>query len=224
MNAIALDWNGTVIDDALPCVHATNETLKIFDLPSISLEEYRAVYTVPINKVYQSFGVSKEDLETHSSELLEVWGRHYKIACADLQLRDGVYEALDALCTKGYKLAVLSNYTVEDIKAQAARFSVLDFFDDILANESLHTPFVKMAKGAFLKNYIVKHSLEKVVVVGDSVEEVEIAQQQNLVGVAVTGGVSAEDRLRASQPDYLIHSMRELPSVVGRAFSDGGAP
>ena len=57
-------------------------------------------------------------------------------------------------------------------------------------------------------------------IVGDSVEEIEIAREQGLISVAITGGCASEDRLRGEKPDYLIHSLHELkPILQERGFA-----
>ena len=51
-------------------------------------------------------------------------------------------------------------------------------------------------------------------IVGDSIEEIHIAHEQDLISVAITGGCVSEERLRAGNPDYLIHSLHELKPIL----------
>ena len=56
-------------------------------------------------------------------------------------------------------------------------------------------------------------------IVGDSVEEIHIARDQGLISVAITGGCVSERRLRAEDPDYVIHTLHELkPIMLERGF------
>jgi phosphoglycolate phosphatase-like HAD superfamily hydrolase len=51
-------------------------------------------------------------------------------------------------------------------------------------------------------------------VVGDTVEEIEIAREFGMGSAAITGGLASEEMLRASNPDYIIHSLDELAPIL----------
>lgn len=216
--AIIFDWNCTIIDDLDPIVYATNRVLAHFDLPPVSREVYQAKYIVPINNTYVSLGMSEKQVRDHGSALVEIWTKEYVKACADLQLREGAQEALKALRDAGYKMAVLSNYTVEGINKQAKHFSVDGFFDVILANQKLGTAMKHGGKAGYLNSFIQDNGIEKAIIVGDTAEEVEIAHKLGFLGAVITEGAATEEALRAANPDFLIHSLSELPAIAQKVF------
>ena len=52
------------------------------------------------------------------------------------------------------------------------------------------------------------------VYVGDSPEDLEMAKRAGVRAIAVLGPFPTEKRLRASKPDFLLESIRELPEVL----------
>ena len=53
---IIWDWNGTLLDDAEMCLEAINIMLKKRNLPELSMERYRDVFTFPVIEYYREVG------------------------------------------------------------------------------------------------------------------------------------------------------------------------
>lgn len=79
-----------------------------------------------------------------------------------------------------------------------------------------------------LRNYMQDNKLskEEVLIVGDSLEEIEIGKELGIRTVAVTDGFCSTKRLKAAKPDYLINSLKEIVKIVKkislRKFHLGG--
>jgi HAD superfamily hydrolase (TIGR01509 family) len=54
------------------------------------------------------------------------------------------------------------------------------------------------------------------VYIGDSPEDVEMANRAGVRAIAVLGPFPTEKRLRAARPDFLLASIRELPEALKR--------
>lgn len=221
--AIILDWNGTVVDDAVPIFDAVNKVMQFLKEPAATIERWREAYDMPITQMYINMGVPKETMLKHNAQIVEIWNLEYEACCSDLQLREGALSSLQYFKDAEHKIAVLSNYTVEKIEEQAKRFSVLDYFDSILAHDSLHGCMKMRSKGDRLKAFADAHNIQDALVVGDSEEEIEIAHDYGFKGVAITGGTVSEKRLRSCNADFVIHSLDELPAIAQKVFGSGGA-
>jgi phosphoglycolate phosphatase len=96
------------------------------------------------------------------------------------------------------------------------------FFEDVLAYADREDQQTRsMSKGDKLRHFMQQEDIygHPTIIVGDSVEEIEIAQEQGLISVAITGGCVSEERLRAAHPDYVIHSLHDLkPVLAERGF------
>jgi phosphoglycolate phosphatase len=55
-----------------------------------------------------------------------------------------------------------------------------------------------------------------VVMVGDGPQDVESARRAGMRSVAIEGGLCSLDRVIAAGPDVLLHSLVELPEIIGR--------
>lgn len=55
---------------------------------------------------------------------------------------------------------------------------------------------------------------KEVLVIGDTIEEVEIGKKFGYSTVALTGGYQSTARLKAAKPDYLIHNLRDLKKII----------
>ena len=53
---IVFDFNGTIIDDVDLCLNLLNEMLEVEDLPLVSLEKYKNIFTFPIIEYYKKAG------------------------------------------------------------------------------------------------------------------------------------------------------------------------
>ena len=60
---------------------------------------------------------------------------------------------------------------------------------------------------------------ESCVYVGDAPEDLEMAERASVRAIGVLGPFPTEERLRAARPEYLLKSLRELPSLLKRLQS-----
>ena len=59
-------------------------------------------------------------------------------------------------------------------------------------------------------------STVQLVMVGDGPQDILCAKAAGARSVGVEGGIQAQERLIASQPDELLHSLAELPALIAR--------
>ncbi len=59
-----------------------------------------------------------------------------------------------------------------------------------------------------------KLTTKEVVIVGDTLEEIEIAKNFGCYAVAITGGHNSTSRLKAMKPDFLLHNLSELKKII----------
>ena len=57
---IIWDWNGTLLDDRWLCVEGINQALVKRDLPPISEDRYRKIFTFPVKEYYKKLGYTLE--------------------------------------------------------------------------------------------------------------------------------------------------------------------
>lgn len=221
-HAVIFDWNGTLIADTTLCVRGTNQVLAFFDLPPVTTEAYQEAYTVPLLEMYQQFGCNRKEIIERQQEFFSVFVRHYREKEDRLRLRKGARGALQALKTKNHHVAVLSNYTVSGITKQTDRLKITPLFDAVLANAPHENPIAKKGKGDRLKTFVEERGIQSALIVGDTMEEIEIAHDYGFLAVAVSGGTCTAARLKKAKPEFLISHLEELPEIAKKVFERSG--
>ena len=85
-----------------------------------------------------------------------------------------------------------------------------------MANIALDSTLKGRNKQEKLKLYIHKNNLlyQETIIVGDTIEEIEIGKKLGIPTVAVTGGFCTSKRLKSAKPDYLVTSLKEIPEII----------
>jgi phosphoglycolate phosphatase len=218
---IAFDWNGTLLDDMDAVVAAVNAFLAAVKRPAIDLATFHAAYTLPLTQLYRNLGVSEAELE-RLHDNYNIFHDHYETRAANANLRAGATEILTHARGNGIGTVIFSNHIVDPIRIQLKRLGIDAHFPEVIAFESRALQFQGLTKGERLKNYLTERKADpkNVIIIGDSVEEIEIGRMQGLASVALTGGTVSEARLKTAKPDHLIHSLHELkPILEERGFA-----
>lgn len=213
---VVFDWNGTVIADTNACKDADNHVLETFGGQPVDLRTYRKTIIIPAMDFYTQHGCRKDDLLANTKKLGDVFHEFYEPRACRVRTRTGTRIGLSWLQENNIPAVILSNHTVEGIEAQLHRLKLSAYFRDIIANSLRNSSMFGRNKQEKLRVYIEQNEYNpgKIVIVGDSPEELEIAKSLGLVGVAMTGGYYATPRLRASKPDFMISNMKELVKVI----------
>jgi phosphoglycolate phosphatase len=219
---IVFDWNSTLLDD----MHAMHECMNIImervGRDPITMEFFRTHYEVPFEKLYSNFGFADSEIENLMNLDRDIFHRHYEPMADVAALRKGASEILDHARQNGLATLILSNHIEGPIRNQLQRLKIDHLFDAVLAYTSHAVQFRDMTKGERLRRFMDKRGMAacNTMIVGDSIEEIQIAHEQNLISVAITGGCTSEERLRAEKPDHVIHDLHELkPILQERGFA-----
>jgi phosphoglycolate phosphatase len=213
---IVFDWNSTLFNDIDALVDCLNIILESHGREPVDLARYQTHYEVPFDKLYRNHGFSEADIGTILAASQGVFHDHYEPRAATAGLREGAAEVLRYAHMHNIKSYILSNHLVEPIRNQLRRLEIDTLFSEVLAYADRATQFRDMTKGQKLQRYISDNDLTACdkMIVGDSVEEIEIGRAQGMISVAITGGCVSEARLRSAKPDYLIHALPELTGIM----------
>ena len=218
---IVFDWNSTLLDDIEALHNCTNRVMESVGRNPVDRKTFQHHYEIPFERLYENLGFNPKEIESVLSSTNEAFHAHYEPLAAVTGLREGAEELLSNTKKAGLQNFILSNHIVDPIRFQLRRLGIEQFFTDVLAYADRKTQFRDMTKGERLRRFMKTHDMapENTVIVGDSLEEIEIAEEQKLISVAITGGCVSEERLQAANPDYLIHSLLALkPILVERGF------
>lgn len=209
---IVFDWNGTLLDDATIVYETIRDILAELGDHILDRDVFFRTYYIPFEVSLVKMGVPQPDADAVMARFHDVYEERAKKA----ELREGARAILAMAAENNLRCLILSNHIVAPIQEQLERHAITHHFAEVLAYPSRELQFKHMTKGERLRRYFAENGYDptKAVIIGDSGEEPEIAHQQGMVGIAITGGCFVEEKLREAKPHHLIHSLCDMPAVL----------
>ena len=198
IETVIFDWNGTLIDDVWLGVKAMNIMLEKRNMPLITEDYYREIFRFPVKEYYRELGLDVDnEWEQISLEFMD----SFLEEAGKVKLHTDVVETLTHLKNSGRKLCILSAMQHEGLQKQAEYLGVTQYFDFIQGIDNHY------AQG---KTYLgIKTAqrtgspVEKILFVGDTVHDEEVAQVIGCQSVLVSRGHNNLKRLKeAKSPVY----------------------
>lgn len=195
---LIFDFNGTLLNDVDECFSLLNYLLGLRNHPSISFDKYRKIFKFPIIEYYADAGFIFPD--DNYEELSKIFIEEY--SKMPLKLFDGVYETLEYLKQKGYKLVVLSSSERKILIKQLKELKIFNFFDCILGNDNIMGNS-KISNGVKYRN---SHKNENITVIGDTDHDLEASKAIDAKCILVSYG----HQNRIEKNIKIINSFKEL--------------
>ena len=216
------DWNGTILADSRPSWAAGNECLEWLGYDSISYQDYLDKFTFPVIHFYKKVGCSVDHILKHKEGSNRVFQDAYDRLARGARTRRGARTLLEQLNEAGVSCIILSNYLTPKIEEHLARLKMRHLFHAISAHECDGTTILEStSKTERLSAFMAKRSFrpQDTVIIGDTMEEPEIARHLGLTSIGITDGYISEARLRAARPDYVVSSLSQVKNVILSASS-----
>ena len=215
---VVFDWNGVLIADTQAVVDIDNHLLEMYGRKPITVRQYREIFTMPVKDFFYALGFSEKEMEKESENIQRQFHELYEARIAKIRTRSGARHLLEFLKERNIASIILSNHTKEGLETQLKRLRIDQYFSRVITND-MHTTMQRKNKADKLAD-IVKNSPyagSEILVIGDSPEETEAGKRAGIKTVAITGGYYSVRRLKKANPDYLIHNLTELISIVNPA-------
>lgn len=212
---VVFDWNGVLIADAQADADAVSHVLENFGHKPISLKRFREIFEIPARNIYLRAGLTADELDRDEKRVSDIFHEYYEPRIAHVRTRHGARQLLGWLAKQGVECIILSNHTAEGIEAQLQRLKIDSFFSMVLANHK-YSAIKARNKLEKLTVFLEQRSIksEDALIIGDSPEETEVGKHLGLHTVAITGGYVSTPRLREAKPDYLIHRLPDMVSII----------
>lgn len=214
INTIIFDLDGTLLDTLEDLTDSLNYALCKFKVMERSMEEVRRFVGNGVAKLIER-AIPDGTQNPFYEEILDEFKAYYALHCKDkTKPYDGVMPMLDALCEKGYKLAIVSN----KFDAAVKELSSLYFGERILAaiGES-DTVRKKPAPDTVYQalEELSVHAAEAIYV-GDSDVDIKTAENAGIPCISVTWGFRDRECLLAAGavPSRIITSPKQLPLLL----------
>ncbi len=207
------DLDGTLLDTAQDLARAVQDTLFVFKLPSVTLEE---------TKTFIGGGVRqfiKLALKQHANDpvFFETFLAAYMIRYEAYQLEGariypGISPLLKSLKDQGYHAYIFSN------KPHALTVKLIDHvFPKLFKGVHGHIPGTLPKPDRTMYDiFAKKHHIDETqsVFIGDSPPDIEMGQRLGMPTIAVTYGYTDEKILRSFHPTKVVHRASEIEAAV----------
>ncbi|MBH5131687.1 HAD family hydrolase [Streptomyces sp. NPDC044989] len=185
---IVWDWNGTLFHDNDAIIGATNAASAELGLAPITLEQYRALYCVPVPKFYERLmGRLPTDAEWQLMDA--AFQRHYSAHRARCRLADGAADLLAGWRSAGRSQSILSMYGHDELVPLVQGLGIEAHFIRVDGRTG--------PSGGSKAEHMVRHLAQlalsgvepaRTVVIGDAADDALAAHHVGAGAVLYTGG------------------------------------
>jgi phosphoglycolate phosphatase-like HAD superfamily hydrolase len=189
---IVWDWNGTLKDDVTDLTGALNAAMTVLGAPPLNTEAYRARHRLPIRDFYADLlGRPLTDTEWAAAEI--AWARH--MAQRTPTLRHGARQLLEAVGAQGHTQSLLSLATHSTLHDEVGALNLGGHFIRI---DGRRTSAITGKAGALAEHLfalVPSVGPERVLVIGDTLDDAHAARTCGAQPVLVTGGLQTTEQL-----------------------------
>ncbi|NWF30790.1 HAD family hydrolase [Streptomyces sp. PKU-EA00015] len=205
------DWNGTLLDDIAAVIDATNAAFAEIGLEQITLERYRELYCVPVPRFYERL-MGRLPTDAEWLVMDAAFHKHYWARADACGLAAGAAELLAGRQQSGLTQSLLSLAPHEHLIPIVRRHGIEERFVRVDGRVGAST--------TGKAEHMVRHlaALEgvmpdRVVVIGDAVDDAVAAGHVGAKAVLYTGGSHSRGSLKkAGVP--VVDSLHEAVAVA----------
>lgn len=191
---IIWDWNGTLLNDTLLCVHTINGMLEKRNLPSLSVVQYKAVFSFPVKDYYRKIGFDfeAEPFEIPAREFIDA----YHEGLSACRLHEKSIALLHHFQARGTRQFILSAMKQETLDLCLQEQQINHFFEQVSGLDN-HYAASKLDNGQkLLANCRLKAS--DLVLIGDTVHDFEVAKALGCHCILIANGHQSRQILEAT--------------------------
>lgn len=206
IEALVLDWSGTLADDVELTLQVTNATLGAFGGRAVDLAEYRREFRIPVAGFYAPrvrAGASPAEIDDH-------FFHRYRELLADVPLFAGVEALLREAHARGVALHVLSTVPTDLLRGALEAKGLAGLFRRIEGGAADKRPaLLRLIREEGLRP-------DRTIYVGDTAHDVETARAAGVRAGAALYGYGMPEALAAARPDDLLASVADLRALLDR--------
>ncbi len=218
IKAVIFDLDGTIVDFNLDYKAMRAEVMRYLvkqGLPHSTLSVNEGIFNMleKMEIYMRNNGKKERDITRVRQAVLSIADRYEMDAARTTTLIPGVLEAMRDLRSKGLKMALFTVSGKKHTDYILRSFQLEGFFDAVITREMVAS--VKpdpVHLEAALKALNVKP--REAVVVGDSVRDIQCAQETHAIAVGVTTGFSPPEELTRAGASHLLFSISDLPTLI----------
>lgn len=204
--AIIWDYNGTLLNDLSIGVECINRMLSKRELPLLSVERYREVFTFPVKKYYESVGFdfNREDWDKAAKEFIQ----HYTSLLPQSEIFPEALELLSKFSANGKKQFILSAMEQNMLNQSTQNENIITYFDEISGIDNIYASS-KIENGLqLLKKY--KLQAKEVCLLGDTTHDYEVAKELGCQCILIAAGHQSFNKLKQTGCPIVVNDLNDI--------------
>ena len=199
------DWDGTLLDSYTADAHAYLAMFRALEI-EWGLEELKRYYSPDWYRVYRAARIPKSKWALAD----RLWRSAY--ASERPALLPGARTVIRRL-SRSFTLGIVTSGSRGRVRQQLREFALKEsfatcVFSEDVARKKPHPAPLELA----LRR--LRAEPEEAVYVGDTPEDIEMAQRAGVRAIGVYGPFPTARLIRAAEPDLLLQSVRDLPRYL----------
>lgn len=208
---ILFDFDGTLTDSSEGIFKSLTYAFEGYGHGTPSPELLRKFIGPPLHYSFTEFcGFTPE----HAVEMTEKYRERYRVkGYLESKLYDGVYELLEELHNKGYKMATASSKPLHFVDAICEKLDIKKFFDFLGGTTFDNT---SESKAMVCENAMKQlgGDLTNTLMVGDTRFDIDGAHAVGLPCCAVLYGFGSQEEFEEHNAEYIVASAKEILDIV----------
>jgi phosphoglycolate phosphatase len=206
---IIWDWNGTLLNDVDFCRRIINRILVENELPELSLEKYREIFTFPVQDYYKTAGLdfSKTSFEVMGKDFIDEY-EEKKLSCS---LHENAIEVLTTIHQKGIKQSVLSAYLHDNLVSILGHYNLTQYFDNVIGLDNIYAGS-KTHLGLALVDQL-NLPKENILFIGDTLHDAEVAKAMGVKSILIANGHQVKEKLMVNS-NFVLDEMTQLKKYL----------
>ncbi|MCB0753365.1 MAG: HAD family hydrolase [Ignavibacteriae bacterium] len=206
---IIWDWNGTVLNDLDLCVDVANNLFSKKNVPTLTVEKYKSIFTLPVKNYYIAAGF---DFEKESFEVVgKEWMDEYEERKYECQLHEGLIDVLEKIKFLGMEQSLLSAYKQDNLREMADKFNLTKYFSNIVGLDNIYAASKVQLGKELIKTIGNGHG--EALMIGDTTHDFEVANEIGADCILVAGGHQNLDTLNKTGVK-VYNTIRELLGAI----------
>ncbi len=202
---IIFDFDGTLADSGEISMKAINSMAEKYGFRNIGWDDVNKMRTMSINDRCKYMGVSALKIPVFASDFY----LYYKTHMDDLRLNNGIGPLVEKLHNDGYRLAVLSSNSENNIRHFFEQNNITQFESIICSNHIF-------SKDSMINRFARKNKIDKdrILYVGDELRDIEACKRAGVTIAWVDWGLDIPETVKKANPDFMVSNTDEIYNIV----------
>jgi len=194
VKGIIWDWNGTLLNDTKLAVETMNGMLGQRNLPTLSLDQYKDVFTFPVKDYYEKVGFDFE-LEPFEIPAIEFIERYNKLV-SECALHDDAVPVLEYFQTYPIRQFIVSAMQQEMLNQCMEHYNIGKYFEHVSGLDN-HYAASKVDNAKRLLDKLQLNPKE-LVLIGDTIHDFEVASELGCKCILIANGHQSRSVLQST--------------------------